>query len=215
MPCPLTVLVPAFNEAESVGATVRSLLRQTVRPARIVVIDDCSTNGTAEVACAAGSTVVQPERNTGSKAGALNVGLEFVETELTMALDADTVLAGDAIERLLPAFDDEDVVAACGLVLPQRVKTVWERGRYVEYMLSFGFFKRVQDSFGKPLISSGCFSMYWTDRLRELGGWSTRTLAEDMDLTWSLYRLGHKVRFVPEAASYPIEPPTFGSSASS
>ncbi len=205
-PRALTVLVPAYNEAASVGATVRSLLRQTVRPSRIIVIDDCSTDGTGEVARAAGAAVIRPERNTGSKAGAQNVGLASVETELTMALDADTVLADDAIERLLPAFDDENVAAACGLVLPQRVKTVWERGRYVEYMLSFGFFKRVQDSFDKPLISSGCFSMYRTDRLRELDGWSTRTLAEDMDLTWSMYRLGHKVRFLPEAVSYPIEP---------
>lgn len=62
-----------------------------------------------------------------------------------------------------PAFDDGDVVAACGTVLPRHVESVWERGRYVEYMLAFGFFKRVQDHYGKPLISSGCFSIYRTD----------------------------------------------------
>ena len=45
---PLTVLVPAYNEAGSVGATVRSLIDQTVKPDRIVVIDDCSTDDTAE-----------------------------------------------------------------------------------------------------------------------------------------------------------------------
>lgn len=207
---PLTVLVPAYNEADSVGATVRSLMSQTVKPDRIVVIDDRSTDDTGEIARAAGATVVRPERNTGSKAGAQNLALESVDTELTMALDADTTLAPDAIERLLPAFDDDEVAAACGLVLPQRVESIWERGRYVEYMLSFSFFKRVQDSFDKPLISSGCFSMYRTDRLRELDGWSTRTLAEDMDLTWSLYRLGHKVRFLPEATCYPIEPHDLG-----
>jgi biofilm PGA synthesis N-glycosyltransferase PgaC len=42
--------------------------------------------------------------------------------------------------------------------------------------------------------------------LQAHGGWSTRTLAEDMDLTWSFYQAGHKVRFIPEAVSYPLEP---------
>ena len=101
------------------------------------------------------------------------------------------------------------MTAACGSVVPRRVRTLWERGRYVEYLLAFGFFKRVQEHYGKPLISSGCFSMYRTGALRAVGGWSTRTVAEDMDLTWTLYAAGKKVRFLPAAVSYPIEPHTF------
>jgi poly-beta-1,6-N-acetyl-D-glucosamine synthase len=206
----LTVIVPAYNEAETIADTLRSLQRQTVRPDRILVVDDCSTDATAEVASSLGIAVVRPPRNTGSKAGAQTFALDRVETEMVMAIDADTTLAPDAIERLLPAFDDEEVAAACGFVLPRRVRTLWERGRYVEYMLAFGFFKRVQDHYGKPLISSGCFSIYRTAELRALGGWSTRTLAEDMDLTWTMYRTGRKVRFLPEAVSYPIEPHDLG-----
>jgi biofilm PGA synthesis N-glycosyltransferase PgaC len=83
---------------------------------------------------------------------------------------------------------------------------LWERGRYIEYLFAFSFFKQIQDYYEKPLISSGCFSIYRTYVLRELGGWSTRTMAEDMDLTWSFYRAGWKVRFVPGAVCYPIEP---------
>jgi poly-beta-1,6-N-acetyl-D-glucosamine synthase len=202
----LTILVPAYNEAESVADTVRSLLEQTVPPDEIIVIDDCSTDATAEVAAAAGATVVRPPQNTGSKAGAQMFALPLVRTEFVMAIDADTTLAPDAIELLAPAFEAGSVVAACGFVLPRYANTVWERGRYVEYMISFTFFKQVQDSYGKPLISSGCFSMYRTDELREIGGWSMQTVAEDMDLTWRFYQAGHDVRFVPEAVSYPIEP---------
>lgn len=200
------MIVPAFDEEETIAETVRSLIEQTVAPAQVVVIDDCSADATAEVARAAGATVIVPPANTGSKAGAQMFALERVETELVMAVDADTTLAPDAIEKLLPALDDRSVTAACGFVLPRRVKTIWERGRYIEYMLAFGFFKRIQDTYDKPLISSGCFSVYRTDELRAVGGWSTRTMAEDMDLTWSLYQAGHGVRFVPEAVSYPVEP---------
>jgi poly-beta-1,6-N-acetyl-D-glucosamine synthase len=205
----LTAIVPAYNEAATVAETVRSLRAQTLAPAEIVVIDDCSTDATARVARAAGATVLRPPANTGSKAGAQTYALERIETELVIAVDADTTLAPDAIEALLPALDDAEVAAACGLVLPRRVRTIWERGRYVEYMLAFSFFKRIQDQFGKPLISSGCFSIYRTAVLQAMGGWSERTMAEDMDLTWTLYAADHKVRFVPEAVAYPIEPHDF------
>lgn len=205
----LTAIVPAYNESGTVAETVCSLREQRLAPAEILVVDDCSTDATAEVAEAAGATVIRPPQNTGSKAGAQTFALERVETELVMAVDADTVLAPDAIEELMPALDDPEVAAACGFVLPRRVRTMWERGRYIEYMFAFSFYKRVQDHFGKPLISSGCFSVYRSDELRAAGGWSTRTMAEDMDLTWTLYRADHKVRFVPAAVSYPIEPHNF------
>lgn len=203
---PLTVLVPAYNEGTSIADTILSLLTQSVAPEEIIVIDDCSTDDTAEVAERLGVTVLRPPRNTGSKAGAQNFALSHVRTPLVMALDADTTLAADAIERLLPAFDDSQVVAACGSVIPRRVRSVWERGRYVEYLFAFTFYKRVQEAYGAPLIASGCFSMYRTEALLEVGGWPARTLAEDMDLTWSFYERGERVRFIPEAVSYPLEP---------
>lgn len=206
----LTVLVPAYNEEGSLADTVESLLAQTRKPAEIIVIDDGSTDGTAEVAASLGVTVVRPPENTGSKAGAQMFAMDRVRTDLVMAIDADTTLAPNAIELLLEAFVDPEVTAACGFVLPRHVRTIWERGRYIEYMLAFSFFKRVQDGYGKPLISSGCFSAYRTAELRRIGGWSTRTMAEDMDLTWSIYSAGGKVRFIPEAVSYPIEPPDLG-----
>jgi biofilm PGA synthesis N-glycosyltransferase PgaC len=207
---PVTVIVPAYNEAEHVADTVRSLLAQSVPPERILVVDDCSTDGTGEVARAAGAEVIRPERNTGSKAGAQTFALGFVTTPYCAAVDADTTLEPEALERLLDVLRaDSGVAAACGFVLPRRVKSLWERGRHAEYLYAFTFFKPIQDNFGKPLISSGCCSAYRTGALRRIGGWSDRTLAEDVDLTWSLYQAGWKVRFVPEAACYPVEPQDF------
>ena len=202
----LTVIVPAYNEAGSIADTIRSIQSQSLEAGEIIVVDDCSTDATGEIARGCGVTVLRPPRNTGSKAGAQSFALTRVKTELTMALDADTVLAPDAIARLLPALDDPNVAAACGLVIPRRVSTIFERGRYIEYLFAFTFYKPIQDFYEKPLISSGCFSAYRTGVLRRVGGWSARTLAEDMDLTWSLYEAGHGVRFVPEAVCYPLEP---------
>ncbi len=203
---PVTVIIPAYNEAATLPDTVRSLREQTVQPYEIIVVDDCSTDGTGDVARRLGVSVIRPPRNTGSKAGAQTAALHRVRTPLTVAIDADTVLAPDAIERLVEAFEDPKVAAACGFVLPRRVRTIWERGRYIEYLFAFTFYKQVQEYYGRPLIASGCFSMYRTEVLKKEGGWSDRTMAEDMDLTWTLHRKGYAVRFVPEAVCYPLEP---------
>lgn len=207
----LTVLIPAYNESKFVADTIRSVQRQSVHVDHIIVIDDCSTDNTGEVARACGKeiVVVRPPKNCGSKATALNYALDYVSTEYTLAIDADTSLADDAIEKLMPHFDKPNTAAVCGMVLPRFVNTMWERGRYIEYLYAFLFYKPIQDYYERPLIASGCFSAYKTDILRQLGGWNTRTVGEDMDLTWSVYRLGMAVRFSPEAICYPVEPHNF------
>jgi cellulose synthase/poly-beta-1,6-N-acetylglucosamine synthase-like glycosyltransferase len=205
----VTVIVPAYNEAASIVDTIKSIQGQTVPADEIIVIDDFSTDNTGDLARECGATVLRPPANTGSKAGAQNFALKHVQTTYVMAIDADTTLAPDAIAKLLPALNDPNIAAACGFVLPRHVETLWERGRYIEYVFAFTFYKSIQDYYNTPLISSGCFSVYRTDILHENRGWSTRTMAEDMDLTWSFYQAGHGVRFVPEAVCYPIEPHDF------
>src|SRR4029453_18090635 len=101
MPKPLsgvTVLVPAYNEAGSIADTIASLRNQTIPPTEIIVIDDCSTDATAEVATASGATVIRPAVNTGSKAGAQNYALRDVKTPFTMAIAPETPGARDPIE---------------------------------------------------------------------------------------------------------------------
>ena len=205
----ITAIVPAYNEAGSIADTIRSLQRQTRPVDEIIVVDDFSSDETGIIARSLGVTVLRPPQNTGSKAGAQTFALPYVRTRFCMAIDADTELAPDAVEKLMAPLSDPSVAAACGFVLPRHVRSLWERGRYIEYLFAFTFYKPIQDFFDKPLISSGCFSAYRTDVLRQVGGWSNRTMAEDMDLTWTLYREGHGVRFVPEALCYPIEPPDF------
>ncbi|MDX2115669.1 MAG: glycosyltransferase family 2 protein [Planctomycetota bacterium] len=202
----LTVLVPAYNEAKSIADTIRSLQAQTLQADEIVVIDDCSSDETGEIARSLGVRVVRTPKNCGCKANALNYGLKLVDSEFTLAVDADTTFDPGAIEKLMSAFDDPEVAAACGFVLPRHVNTIWERGRYIEYLFAFGLYKPIQDYYEKPLLASGCFSAYRTEDLRAAGGWPTRTVAEDMDLTWMMYMRGKRVRFVPEAVCYPIEP---------
>src|SRR5688572_11779886 len=147
----VTVIVPAFNEAATLADTLLSLRQQSIPIAEVIVVDDCSTDGTAAIARAHGATVLRPPSNTGSKAGAQTFALPRVITEFVVAVDADTTLAPDALEQLMKVFSGEEgLAAACGFVLPRKVRTVWERGRYIEYLFAFNFYKQVQDFYGKP-----------------------------------------------------------------
>src|SRR4051812_17566197 len=96
----LTVIIPAYNEEDFIGDTVESVKVQTLMPKRVIVVDDCSEDRTGEIAKYLGADVVRPMQNTGTKAGAQNTGLQYVKTKYVMVLDADTILAPDAIEHL-------------------------------------------------------------------------------------------------------------------
>ena len=202
----LAVLVPAYNEAACIADTIKSIQAQSLQPDEIIVVDDCSSDATGEIARSLGVRVLRTPRNCGCKANALNYALQHVASPFTMAIDADTTLEVGAFEKLMKAFDDQSVAAACGMVLPRHVNTIWERGRYVEYLFAFGLYKPIQDYYERPLLASGCFSVYRTEDLRAVGGWPTDTVAEDMELTWKMYLRGRGVRFVLDAVCYPIEP---------
>lgn len=202
----VSVIIPAYNESAYIERTIKSVQAQTHPVDEIIVIDDCSTDNTGEIAKSLGVKVLRPLTNQGSKARAQNYALPHVTTDLTVAIDADTSLHQNAMEEMVKVMDKEDVAAACSFVLPGKVETIWERGRFVEYLFAFTFYKEIQQWYGKPLICSGCFSTYRTDKLKAFGGWPTRTIAEDMDLTWSYYSRGEDIMFTSKAFCYPLEP---------
>ena len=93
----VTVLIPAHNEEACIGATIASLLSQSHRPARVVVVADNCTDATEDIARAAGVEVLASVGNTEKKAGALNQALRQVlpqqgDNDLVMVMDADTTL---------------------------------------------------------------------------------------------------------------------------
>jgi biofilm PGA synthesis N-glycosyltransferase PgaC len=178
-----------------------------LQPDRILVVDDGSSDDTGRIAAELGADVVRPPANTGFKAGAMNFGLRFVQTEWLVTLDADTALAPDALQQIVTAARQEEAGAACGMVLPQRIRTVWERARFVEYLLAFGVIKPVQDWYRHPMVASGCFALYRTEVVRAVGGFPTETVGEDLDLTWRLYEAGESIKYVSRAVCYPVEPP--------
>jgi len=97
-----TVVIPAYNAAGFVSEAVRSALAQTVRPERVIVVDDGSTDDTAEVARAHGAEVLtQANAGPGS---ATTRGLLAARSPLIATLDADDLWVADKLERQLAAL---------------------------------------------------------------------------------------------------------------
>jgi poly-beta-1,6-N-acetyl-D-glucosamine synthase len=205
----LTVLIPCFNEEKNITRTIYSIKNQSIKPFKIIVIDDCSTDLTSIKAALCKAQVIKTLTNKGSKAAALNYGLGFVSTDYVLVIDADTVLQPRAIEIMLKALKHNNLDGASGMVMPKYRKTIWEKGRYIEYILAFNIFKPIQNYFGKPLITSGCFCLFKTNVIKSLGGWPERTITEDLDLTWLMFENEFKLGFVPKALCQAIEPHNF------
>jgi poly-beta-1,6-N-acetyl-D-glucosamine synthase len=204
----ISVIIPAYNEEKSIADTIRSIKNQTVRVDEIIVVDDYSSDRTGEVALREGVTVIRTPRNMGTKAMAQNYVLPNIKTDLFATLDADTVLHEEAIKKTLPYFNDPKTGSVCGFVIPQRISTIWEKGRFIEYLFGISIIKAGQNNVGAVLVSSGCFSIFRTDIVRELGGFKQRTMAEDMDLTWEMHFRSYKIYCAPDAYCYPLDPPT-------
>jgi N-acetylglucosaminyltransferase len=204
----LTVIVPAHNEEAGLPATLESLRRQTVPPDQIIVVDDGSEDLTGEVAAAHGATVLRPPRNLGSKARAQNHALPHCDTDIVLTVDADTVLARDYVERITAAFDDPDVVVAAGNVQTRFTRTIWERGRSIEYLFGFHWHRPIQNRANSPVVCSGCCSAFRREPLVAFGGFPERTIVEDMDFTWSMQIAGHRAVYVGDAVAWAADPET-------
>ena len=203
----VTAVIPAYNEAASLAVTLASLRAQTLPLTRILVMDDGSTDATAAVANEAGAEVLSLIPNRG-KAASLNAGLATVETPFVLTVDADTQLAPDVLTLLHAAMDDPDVGVACASVLPHAQETLWERGRFLEYILGQTIHKSGQHRLRSVLVAAGCCSLYRTDLLRQVGGFRNATMTEDMDTAWLLYAQGARTAYVAQARCLTMEPRT-------
>lgn len=207
----ISVIIPAYNEQASVRETIQSVKNQTIPISEIIVVDDCSSDKTGEIASSMGATVIRTETNQGTKAMAQEYVLkrELIKTELFVTIDGDTILHPEAIEKTLPYFNDPLTASVCGFVIPAKIRTVWERGRFIEYIFGIGLFKAAQNNIGVVMVSSGCFSIFRLELVQKMGGFKARSMAEDMDLTWEFALAGYHVYCVQDAYCYPYDPPTF------
>ena len=209
----VAVLIPAYNEEKVIERTVRAALASDYPNLRVIVIDDGSKDKTLEVAQAAfareemtGQVLILTKPNSG-KADALNFGLEHLrDEEIFVGIDADTMIARDAISRLVPHFLNPQVGAVAGNAKVGNRVNLWTRWQALEYITSQNFERRALNTLGAVSVVPGAIGAWRTSAVREAGAYHTDTVAEDADLTMALLERGYRVEYEDRALAYTEAP---------
>ncbi|MGY2892823.1 glycosyltransferase [Deinococcus sp. UYEF24] len=211
---PLTVLVPAYNEARVINATIASLLTEvsgSLGEVRVLVIDDGSSDDTAEVARAAYGDHPRVEIYSvpnGGKASALNHGLRLAQTELVVVIDADTVLLPRALAHLAAHFADPQVAAVAGNAKVGNRVNLLTRWQALEYITAQNVERRAMALLNCVSVVPGAIGAWRREVLLGLGGFATDTLAEDADLTLRVLADGWRVTYEQRAVALTEAPQT-------
>ncbi|NJD08064.1 MAG: glycosyltransferase [Methylococcaceae bacterium] len=205
----ISVVIPALNEEETIGATLSSLFEQEPPPWEILVVDDGSSDRTGELAeqwlsGREGGRVIRLPRNRG-KAEALNIGIRAASGDFVATVDADTRLDAGALTAALATLVGRGAGAAAFYLEVANRTTLLERLQRQEYVTSMNFERVGQDAVGMISILPGAATLYRRELLIAYP-FSSRTRTEDADLTLELARSGIRVVLAAEAVASTIAP---------
>jgi cellulose synthase/poly-beta-1,6-N-acetylglucosamine synthase-like glycosyltransferase/peptidoglycan/xylan/chitin deacetylase (PgdA/CDA1 family) len=208
---PVSIVVPAFNEAVGIERAVRSLAESDYPELEVVVVDDGSTDGTAELVQRLGLAclVVLRQPNMG-KAAALNHGIATACHDLLVLVDADTIFEPETLARLVQPFRDAEVGAASGNTKVGNRRGLLGRWQHIEYVMGFNLDRRLYDVVQCMPTVPGAIGAFRREALADIGGISGETLAEDTDATIALGRAGWRVVYVEEARAWTEAPSSLG-----
>nr|WP_260407740.1 bifunctional polysaccharide deacetylase/glycosyltransferase family 2 protein [Planomonospora venezuelensis] len=212
VPPPVTVIVPAYNEEAGIEATVRSLVR-TGHPGglEVIVVDDGSSDRTAAITASLGLPGVRViRRENGGKPAALNTGIACASHDILVMVDGDTVFEPATIGHLVRPLADPAVGAVSGNTKVGNRRGVIGRWQHIEYVIGFNLDRRAFDMLGCMPTVPGAIGAFRRSALREAGGVSADTLAEDTDLTMAIRRAGWQVVYEEGALAWTEAPTSLG-----
>ena len=208
----VAILIPAYNEAKVIARTIRSVMMSTYKNVRIIVIDDGSSDNTYQIATetyaadiASGRLTVLTKPN-GGKAEALNFALEQMDEEIYVGIDADGVIAHDAVGRLVCHFANPRIGAVAGNAKVGNRVNLWTRWQALEYITSQNFERRALDLFDVVMVVPGAIGAWRTAAVKAGGGYHPDTVAEDADLTMNLLEQGYSVIYEDQALAFTEAP---------
>ncbi|GJF35182.1 bi-functional transferase/deacetylase [Kitasatospora sp. NE20-6] len=207
---PVSVIVPAYNESAGIEAAVRSLVASD-HPVEVIVVDDGSTDGTADLVASLRLPRVRVIRQANAgKPAALNNGLAHARGELVVMVDGDTVLEPDAVRMIVQPFADRRVGAVSGNAKVVNRGGLLGRWQHIEYVVGFNLDRRLFDLAECMPTVPGAIGAFRRSALLRIGGVGEETLAEDTDLTMALCRQGWRVVYEERAKAWTEAPASLG-----
>lgn len=251
---PISLLVPAYNEEETIVENIRSMLSLNYPLYEIVVINDGSKDNTLHKIIEAFSLsyINQPiryhiktekvravykssaipnliliDKENGGKSDALNIGINISKYPIVACIDADSILEGDSLVKvIMPFIENKDTVAVGGIVriandcnikngrlleinLPKKSIAMFQ---VVEYLRAFLTGRIGWDSMSSLLIISGAFGAFRKNEIIAIGGYTVGTVGEDMEIVVKLHEYMKKnkrkyaIKFLPDPVCWTQAP---------
>jgi cellulose synthase/poly-beta-1,6-N-acetylglucosamine synthase-like glycosyltransferase len=188
----ITVVIPAYNEETGVIRTLRSVMANMYKNVQIIVVDDGSKDKTLSMLRNfqrqhKGRFAVVHQANAG-KAAAINRAVQYwAKGSLVMVVDADSLLASDAIGNMVAHFRDRYIIAAASNVKIIPSRSMLGLAQRIEYLISYRM-KRSLTTLQMEYIVGGVGSTFRRSALLKTGLYDTDTMTEDIDLTVKLIR---------------------------
>lgn len=203
---PVTVLVPAYNERECIANTLNSLAVSD-HPIEVIVIDDGSTDGTADIVEQMDLPFVRLIRQVnGGKSSALNTGIAAASHDIIVMMDGDTVFEPSTVHELVQPFGDQAIGAVAGNAKVGNRDSLIGAWQHIEYVLGHNLDRRMYDMLGVIQTIPGAVGAFRKEALRRVGGMSDDTLAEDTDITIAVLCDGWRIVYAERARAWTEAP---------
>jgi cellulose synthase/poly-beta-1,6-N-acetylglucosamine synthase-like glycosyltransferase/peptidoglycan/xylan/chitin deacetylase (PgdA/CDA1 family) len=208
---PVSVVIPAYNEAVGIADTVESVYDSDYPDLEVIVVDDGSTDGTADIVedLDLPGVIVVRQPNQG-KPAALNHGIAVASADVLVLVDGDTVFEPDTVRHVIRPLHHEAVGAVAGNTKVGNRRRLLGRWQHIEYVQGFNLDRRMYDMWECMPTVPGAIGAFHRDALASVGGVSDDTLAEDTDLTMALCRAGWRVVYAENARAWTEAPASLG-----
>nr|WP_156319884.1 polysaccharide deacetylase family protein [Bacillus sp. FJAT-18017] len=201
----VSVVIAAYNEEKVICKTINSILASEYPHFEVLVINDGSKDRTAAVVqeTYANNPLVRLfNKENAGKSSAVNLGFKEAQGEIVVALDADTLIAENAISLLVRHFSNEEVAAVSGNVKVGNKGNLLTKWQHIEYVTGFNLERRAFAALNCITVVPGAIGAWRKSAVVEAGYFKEDTLAEDTDLTLTLLRNGKKIEFEEKAYAY-------------
>jgi len=211
-----SVIVPAYNEEESIIGTLNSLINLDYPSEKIeiVVVNDGSTDRTQQkienfISNNPSKNIILLNQENKGKARAMNEGLKIIKGEYFACLDADSFVQPNALQEMLPYFENKNVAAVCPLLKVKKPGTILQKVQWHEYIINM-FYRSLNARLDCIHVTPGPFSVYKTKIIKDLGGYDENTITEDLEIAIRLQKYNYKIMQTFDTVVETITPKTWG-----
>jgi poly-beta-1,6 N-acetyl-D-glucosamine synthase len=207
----VSIIVPAFNEAEVIQSSLSSLLELRYPYYEIIAVDDGSTDGTFErmrefEGNHYGVKVSVFRKENSGKADTLNYGIRRSKAPIVVCMDSDSRLTPDALRYAVRTFADPHVGAVAGNVKVINRHNIWTKLQALEYIEGLNIVRKAQAFWRSVNVIPGPIGIFRRTAIEATGGYDNDTFAEDFDMTVKILAAGWKINYEPKAVAFTEAP---------